>query len=49
MARDCDWKFVYDRRLFMFINVSIYEDMCWVVFEPNESGTDCRERDKKMG
>jgi hypothetical protein len=46
---DCAWKFVYARRLFMLVNISIYEDMCWVVFEPNESGTDYRERDKKRG
>jgi hypothetical protein len=33
----------------MFVKVSIYEDMCWVAFELNESGTDGRKKDKKRG
>jgi phage tail sheath protein FI len=35
MTSDALWKYVSVRRLFIFLERSIYEGTQWVVFEPN--------------
>lgn len=37
LASDALWKYVSVRRLFIFLERSIYEGTQWVVFEPNDS------------
>jgi phage tail sheath protein FI len=36
--KNCEWKYVNVRRLFLFLQESIDEGTQWVVFEPNEPG-----------
>ncbi len=45
LSSDALWKYVSVRRLFIFIERSIYEGTQWVVFEPNDERLWARVRD----
>ncbi|TFH66123.1 MAG: phage tail sheath family protein, partial [Gemmatimonadales bacterium] len=39
MSSDPEWKYVLVRRLFIYLEQSIYRGTQWVVFEPNQEAT----------
>jgi phage tail sheath protein FI len=45
LSSDALWKYVSVRRLFIFLERSIYEGTQWVVFEPNDERLWARVRD----
>ena len=45
LSSDSEWKYVNVRRLFAFLERSIYEGTRWVVFEPNDERLWARVRD----